>query len=74
MWPRSYQALDVVKYPRTGDGSHRKWLNPANGGLTVVPDWGSDDLKLGTIPPQRSGNSACRGKTSAERESASIER
>ena len=35
--------------PRTGDGSHRKWLNPVTGNLTIVPDWGGDDLKLGTI-------------------------
>ncbi len=30
---------------RTGSGS----IRPANGRLTVVPDWGGDDLKLGTI-------------------------
>jgi mRNA interferase HicA len=41
--------LGCREVPRTGDGSHRKWLNPANGDLTVVPDWGGDDLKLGTI-------------------------
>jgi predicted RNA binding protein YcfA (HicA-like mRNA interferase family) len=35
--------------PRTGDGSHRKWFNPATGRSTVVPDWGGEDLKLGTI-------------------------
>ncbi|MBV8607047.1 MAG: type II toxin-antitoxin system HicA family toxin [Singulisphaera sp.] len=35
--------------PRTGDGSHRKWLNPVTGNSTIVPDWGGDDLKLGTI-------------------------
>jgi mRNA interferase HicA len=34
---------------RTGDGSHRKWLNPATGRIAMVPDWGGDDLKLGTI-------------------------
>ena len=34
---------------RTGDGSHRKWDNPATGNSTVLPDWGEDDLKLRTI-------------------------
>jgi hypothetical protein len=29
--------------------SHRKWHNPATGDATVIPDWGSKDLKLGTI-------------------------
>ncbi len=30
-------------------GSHRKWHNPANDKVTVVPDWGSKDLALGTV-------------------------
>jgi mRNA interferase HicA len=42
-------SLGCRELPRTGDGSHRKWLNPATNNLTVVPDWGGDDLKLGTI-------------------------
>jgi predicted RNA binding protein YcfA (HicA-like mRNA interferase family) len=25
------------------------WHNPANGRLTTVPDWGSKDLKAGTV-------------------------
>ena len=33
---------------RTGDGSHRNWHSPATGNATVLPDWGGDDLKLGT--------------------------
>lgn len=41
--------LGCHEVPRTGDGSHRKWLNPATGDRTVVPDWGGDDLKLGTV-------------------------
>lgn len=41
--------LGCREIPRTGDGSHQKWLNPATGNLTVVPDWGGDDLKLGTV-------------------------
>jgi mRNA interferase HicA len=35
--------------PRTGDGSHRKWFNPATNRLTIVLDWGGDDLKTGTV-------------------------
>jgi mRNA interferase HicA len=42
-------SLGCRELLRTGDGSHRKWLNPATNNLTVVPDWGGDDLKLGTI-------------------------
>ncbi len=42
-------SLGCRESPRTGDGSHRKWFNPATDNITVVPDWGGDDLKLGTI-------------------------
>ena len=42
-------ALRCREIPRTGGGSHRKWLNPANDRSTVVPDWGGKDLKLGTV-------------------------
>ncbi|QEH35580.1 YcfA-like protein [Aquisphaera giovannonii] len=42
-------CLGCREVPRTGDGSHRKWLKPATGGQTVIPDWGGDDLKLGTV-------------------------
>jgi mRNA interferase HicA len=41
--------LGCREVPRTGDGSHRKWLNPVTGHMTIVPDWGGDDLKIGTI-------------------------
>ena len=41
--------LGCEEMPRRGGGSHRKWLNPAAQRLTVVPDWGSQDLKLGTV-------------------------
>ena len=30
-------------------GSHRKWINPLAGRGAPVPDWGSKDLKLGTL-------------------------
>ena len=33
----------------SGKGSHRKWHNPANGKVTVAPDWGSKDLAHGTV-------------------------
>jgi predicted RNA binding protein YcfA (HicA-like mRNA interferase family) len=42
-------ALGCREVPRSGGGSHRKWLNPATNRLTVVPDWGGEDVKLGTI-------------------------
>ena len=32
-----------------GKGSHRKWINPANNRGAPLPDWGSKDLKSGTI-------------------------
>jgi mRNA interferase HicA len=34
---------------RKESGSHRKWHNPATNRSTVVPDWGSRDLKVGTV-------------------------
>jgi mRNA interferase HicA len=46
---RKLASLGCREVPRTGDGSHRKWINPATGNSTVVPDWGGDDLKLGTV-------------------------
>jgi mRNA interferase HicA len=46
---KKLSQLGCREVPRTGGGSHRKWLNPATGDSTVVPDWGGDDLKLGTV-------------------------
>jgi len=46
---RKLSTLGCREVPRTGDGSHRKWHNPATGNSTVLLDWGGDDLKLGTI-------------------------
>ena len=36
---------------RKGGGSHRKWINPKQLPIVVVvvPDWGSKDLKNGTL-------------------------
>ncbi len=42
-------ALGCEELPRRSSGSHRKWHNPTTGYVTVVPDWGSKDLKWGTI-------------------------
>ena len=46
---RKLRSLGCQELPRSGDGSHRKWFNPATDDISVVPDWGGDDLKLGTI-------------------------
>ena len=46
---RRLQGLGCKEILRKGGGSHRKWINPASGKGTVVPDWGNKDLKQGTI-------------------------
>ena len=46
---KKLRSLGCRELSRTGDGSHRKWLNTTTGQSTTVPDWGGDDLKLGTI-------------------------
>jgi mRNA interferase HicA len=46
---RKLSALGCHELPRTGGGSHRKWHNPATNRSTVLPDWGSRDLKTGTV-------------------------
>ena len=46
---RKLNKLGCQELPRRGSGSHRKWLNPANQQITVLPDWGSKDLKTGTL-------------------------
>lgn len=42
-------SLGCEELPRRGGGSHRKWFNPGTQRIAVVPDWGSKDLKLGTV-------------------------
>jgi predicted RNA binding protein YcfA (HicA-like mRNA interferase family) len=37
------------EFVRNGAGSHRIWWNPANDRYTTIPDWGSQDLKSGTL-------------------------
>jgi predicted RNA binding protein YcfA (HicA-like mRNA interferase family) len=46
---RKLRSLGCNEIARRGGGSHRKWLNPATGKGTIIPDWGSKDLKQGTI-------------------------
>lgn len=46
---RKLRALGCEELPRRSGGSHRKWHNPATGQIAPVPDWGSKDLKVGTL-------------------------
>jgi predicted RNA binding protein YcfA (HicA-like mRNA interferase family) len=46
---RRLRSLGCEELPRRGGGSHHKWLNPVTGHGTVVPDWGAEDLKPGTV-------------------------
>jgi len=41
--------LGCQEIPGRKGGSHRKWINPAQGKGTSIPDWGSKDLKEGTV-------------------------
>lgn len=43
------KRLGCRELPSGGKGSHRKWFNPQTVRATVIPDWGSKDLKSGTI-------------------------
>ena len=43
------KALGCYEIKRKGKGSHRKWINPVAKKGTVIPDWGSKDLKQGTL-------------------------
>lgn len=46
---RKLKSLGCEELPRRGKGSHRVWLNAVNGKLAPVPNWGSRDLKIGTL-------------------------
>lgn len=46
---RRLQRLNCRELPRRRGGSHRKWFNPTTGRVSVLPDWGAKDLKLGTL-------------------------
>ncbi len=43
------EILGCQELPPRDGGSHRKWFNPNTEQVTVLPDWGSRDLKLGTL-------------------------
>lgn len=46
---RKFVSLGCHEIPRKGGGSHRKWHNPVKNQSTILPDWGSRDLKTGTL-------------------------
>ncbi len=46
---KELRSLGCEEVSRRSTGSHRKWVNPAAGTGTVVPDWGSKELKMGTL-------------------------
>ncbi|MCU0522348.1 MAG: type II toxin-antitoxin system HicA family toxin [Anaerolineae bacterium] len=46
---RKLKSLGCEELPRRGGGSHRKWYNAVTDRLASVPDWGSKDLKIGTL-------------------------
>ncbi len=43
------RKLGCVEISRRSGGSHRKWYNPTRDAKAIVPDWGSKDLRLGTL-------------------------
>jgi len=46
---RRLRVLGCHELDRRSKGSHRKWFNSNIGRATVIPDWGSKDLKEGTL-------------------------
>ena len=46
---KKLESLGCRELPRRGGGSHRKWYNPATNRFAPLPDWGSKDLKMGTL-------------------------
>ncbi len=46
---RKLANLGCYEIPRRGGGSHRRWFNPGTQKDAVLPDWGSRDLKTGTL-------------------------
>jgi predicted RNA binding protein YcfA (HicA-like mRNA interferase family) len=45
---RKLRKLGCVELPRN-KGSHCKWFNPNINKGSILPDWGSKDLKIGTL-------------------------
>ncbi|AFY61465.1 type II toxin-antitoxin system HicA family toxin [Synechococcus sp. PCC 6312] len=46
---RKLSKLECHEIRQRSGGSHRKWFNPETNKTTVIPDWGSRDIKLGTL-------------------------
>ncbi|MEQ1605211.1 MAG: type II toxin-antitoxin system HicA family toxin [Pyrinomonadaceae bacterium] len=46
---KKLRKLGCEDVSRRGGGSHRKWHNPSRKTKAIVPDWGSKDLKVGTL-------------------------
>jgi predicted RNA binding protein YcfA (HicA-like mRNA interferase family) len=46
---RKLITIGCQELPRQSGGSHRKWYNPSTQHAAVLPDWGSRDLKIGTL-------------------------
>lgn len=46
---RKLLLLGCEELPRRSGGSHRKLYCPASDQVVSLPDWGSKDLKLGTL-------------------------
>lgn len=46
---RRLARLGCEERDRRGGGSHRTWLGPGGERMATLPDWGSKDLKLGTV-------------------------
>ena len=46
---KKLKKLGCEEIPRRGGGSHRKWYNPKTNRIVPIPDWGSKDLKIGTL-------------------------
>lgn len=48
---KKLRLLGCIEVVRKGGGSHRRWYNPNRQPIVIVsvPDWGSKDLKTGTL-------------------------
>lgn len=46
---RKLRRLGCKEIQRKSRGSHRKWFSPKTGQSSTIPDWGSKDLKRGTV-------------------------
>ena len=48
---KKLRKLGCQELSRKRGGSHQKWINPEQSPIVVVavPDWGSKDLKNGTL-------------------------